>query len=407
MPTKAGREGELLMRCKSFSIGLRATLAIFVLTLLAAGTRAVAQREEVLYSFGSSRSDAVYPYAGLIVDGAGNLYGTTLYGGAHNSGTVFELTPKAGGGWKEKVLYAFNNNGKDGFYPYAAVIAAAGNLYGTTFAGGAHNGGTVFELTPKAGGGWTEKVLHSFGGGKDGTSPRPALIIDAADNLYGTTVDGGADGSGTVFELTPQAGGKWAEKVLHSFGNGKDGASPYAGLIADAAGNLYGTTFYGGTDGLGMVFELTPKKGEKWAEKVLHSFDGEDGQDPSASLVFDGSGDLYGTTEDTIFELTPETGGRWKEGVLHNSGSTASLIFDTAGNLYGTTSYGGAQGDGTMFELTRNAHGEWMYTTLFDFTGISGMYPLAGLVIGAKGKMYGTTSYGGTQNLGTLFEFTH
>jgi uncharacterized repeat protein (TIGR03803 family) len=319
---------------------------------------------------------------------------------------VFELTPKAGGGWKEKVLYAFNNNGKDGLYPYAGVIDAAGDLYGTTYTGGAHNGGTVFELKPKAGGGWTEKVLHSFGDGKDGTSPHAALIIDAADNLYGTTVFGGADGSGTVFELTPKAGGEWAEKVLHSFGRGKDGASPYAGLIADAAGNVYGTTADGGAGGLGTVFELTKRDG-KWAEKMLHSFNGRDGEHPYASLVFDGSGNLYGVTEDTIFELTPEAGGRWKEKVLHNSGSTASLIFDTAGNLYGTTTYGGIQDAGTLFELTRKAGGEWTYTTLFDFTGFSGTYPLAGLVLGAKGKMYGTTYYGGTHNIGTVFEFTH
>ena len=396
------------MQSKKLSIGLRVTPAILVLTLLAAGTRAVTQQEKLLYNFCSLKNcfDGSYPYAGLIVDPAGNLYGTTQYGGAHDVGTVFELTPKAGGGWKEKVLYAFNNNGKDGLYPYAGVIDAAGDLYGTTYTGGAHNGGTVFELKPKAGGGWTEKVLHSFGDGKDGTSPHAALIIDAADNLYGTTVFGGADGSGTVFELTPKAGGEWAEKVLHSFGRGKDGASPYAGLIADAAGNVYGTTTDGGAGGLGTVFELTKRDG-KWAEKMLHSFNGRDGEHPYASLVFDGSGNLYGATEDTIFELTPEAGGRWKEKVLHNSGSTASLIFDTAGNLYGTTTYGGIQDAGTLFELTRKAGGEWTYTTLFDFTGFSGTYPLAGLVLGAKGKMYGTTYYGGTHNIGTVFEFTH
>jgi uncharacterized repeat protein (TIGR03803 family) len=249
-------------------------------------------------------------------------------------------------------------------------------------------------------------VLHSFGGGKDGSSPHAALIIDAADNLYGTTVFGGADGSGTVFELTPKAGGEWAEKVLHSFGKGKDGASPYAGLIADAAGNLYGTTADGGADGLGTVFELTKTDG-KWAEKVLHSFNGKDGENPYASLIFDGFGNLYGTTEDTIFELTPEAGGRWKEAVLHNSGSTASLIFDTAGNLYGTTSYGGIQNAGTLFELTRNAGGEWTYTTVFDFMQLLGMYPSGGLVLGAKGSMDGTTYEGGTHNFGTVFEFTH
>src|SRR5664280_601677 len=191
-----------------------------------------------------------------------SLYGTTLGGGTYYSGTVFELTPAAGGGWTEKVLHNVNENGTDGALPRAPLIFdAAGNLYGTTEYGGTYYDsdlGTVFELTPAAGGGWTEKVLHNFGIGRDGTDPLAGLIFDAAGNLYGTTEYAGNYGGGTVFEWTPAAGGGWTETVLHSFGNGTDGYSPSAGLIFDAAGNLYGTTPHGGTYEGGTVFEVTP-----------------------------------------------------------------------------------------------------------------------------------------------------
>src|ERR1019366_934096 len=210
---------------------------------------------KVLYSFIHNGTDGGFPQAGLIFDAAGNLYGTTSEGGTSSScsggcGTVFELTPTAGGGWTEKVLHNFNSNGTDGANPYAGLIFdAAGNLYGTTTVGGTYYYGTVFELTPTAGGGWTEKVLHSFNyNGTDGNNPQASLTIDAAGNLYGTTSGGGTYGNykGTVFELTPAAGGDWTETVLHNF-VGPDGAAPLAGLIFDAAGNLYGTTSGGGT----------------------------------------------------------------------------------------------------------------------------------------------------------------
>lgn len=393
------------MRDKRRFIGLRATLAILAVTLLATGPRAVAQRQKVLYSFGSKGTDGDYPYAGVTFN-AGNLYGTTLFGGAYNHGTVFELTPKAGGGWTEKILHSFGKGG-DGLEPYASVILdAAGNLYGTTYEGGSDALGTVFELTPKAGGGWIENVLHSFNG-KDGEHPYAGVILDTSGNLYGTTYQGGAASNGTVFELTPKGGGGWTEKVLHSFGSGKDGASPYAGVIFDGAGNLYSTTVDGGADGLGTVFELTPKSGGKWAEKVLHSFNGNDGEHPEAGLILDSVGDLYGATQNTIFELIRKAGGRWTEKVLYNSGSTASLIFGAAGKLYGTTVYGGPYNYGTVFELTRKAGGKWTETTLFDFLGgADGAYPYAGLFLGASGNMYGTTYQGGARSYGTVFEIT-
>jgi len=396
------------MQANRLSATFIATLAILTVLLLATSTRAVAQEEKLLYSFGTARMDGAYPQAGLILDNAGNLYGTTSGGGAYNEGTVFELMRRAGGHWTERILHSFKG-GADGSHPSANLIFdAGGNLYGTTYAGGVHASGTVFELTPDATTGWTEKLLYAFGSHSgDGTSPSAGLTLDGSGNLYGTTYQGGTDSSGTVFELIPKVGGGWSEKVLHSFGQGKDGSSPYASLIIDAAGNLYGTAFYGGADGFGTVFELTPKAGGKWVEKVLHSFNGKDGKNPSASIVFDASGNLYGPTEDTIFELMPKTGGGWTEKVLHNSGTETNLIFGHGGTLCGTTPYGGTTDNGTLFELTRKADGKWTYLVLYSFIGsVDGANPFAGLAIDASGNMYGTTYEGGGDLLGTVFEFT-
>ena len=273
---------------------------------------------------------------------------------------MFELTPAGGGTWTEKVLYSFGN-GTDGTDPAAGLIFdAAGNLYGTTQTGGTHSGGMVFELTPAAGGTWTEKVLYNFGG-TDGDQPAAGLVFDAAGNLYGTTYVGGTSDKGTVFELTPAGGGTWTEKVLYNF-NGTSGAIPQAGLIFDAAGNLYSTTFAGGTYNLGTLFELTPAGGGTWTEQVLHSFgNGTDG-----------------------------------------SGPWAGLIFDAAGNLYGTTRYGGSYGGGTVFRL--NAQGE---TLLYSFSGADGKNPIAGLALDAAGNLYGTTYLGGASSQGTAFEITN
>jgi uncharacterized repeat protein (TIGR03803 family) len=415
------------MRGKSPSIILRATVLILTMNLF--GTSGWAATQTVLHSFGNG-TDGAYLYAGLIIDGAGNLYGTTQEGGAYGFGTVFELTPEAGGGWTENVLYSFNNNGTDGVEPYAGLIFdGAGNLYGTTFVGGTYNGGTVFELTPQAGGGWTEKVLYSFGAnGADGDQPYAGLIFDGAGNLYGTTYDGGTYDAGTVFELTPQAGGGWTENVLHTFNdNGTDGYLPLGGLILDAAGNLYGTTQHGPSrkrNGCcGTVFELTPQTGGGWTEKVLYSFGGKHGNEPNGGLVFDGAGNLYGTTIEggtyssgTVFELTPEAGGGWTEKVLHSFGNgtdgigpRGSLVFDGAGNLYGTTYDGGTYYlyGGTVFKLTPKVGGSWTEKVLHSFgNGTDGDQPYANLIFDAAGTLYGTTYVGGTYNRGTVFEIT-
>ncbi|MGA7891616.1 MAG: choice-of-anchor tandem repeat GloVer-containing protein, partial [Candidatus Sulfotelmatobacter sp.] len=192
---------------------------------------------------------------------------------------------------------------------------AAGNLYGTTAGGGTHGGyGAVFKLIPEAGGGWSEKVLHSFGSGSDGRYRPSSVILDAAGNLYGTTAGGGTDNVGIVFELTPTTSGPWDETILHDFlNNDEDGVDPIGGLIFDAAGNLYGTTTAGGIHGAGTLFEMTPTTGGSWTEQVLYVFKSENTYSgPEDALIFDGAGNLYGTEvgggtadEGTVFEVTP------------------------------------------------------------------------------------------------------
>jgi uncharacterized repeat protein (TIGR03803 family) len=281
-------------------------------------------------------------------------------------GVVFNLTPNLDGTWTENVLHTFTG-GSDGAYPVAAlVLDSTGNLYGTTTGGGGKGicigggCGTVFRLTPNPDGSWTETILHAFAGHKYGAYPWPgSLIFDSAGTLYGTTRSGGAYGYGNIFKLTPNPDGSWAQRVLHQFTGGKDGANPNAGLSSDSAGNLYGTTWVGGANGYGNIFELMPKSGESWTEKVLYQFKGgKPGANPNAGLVQDAGGSLYGTTYNggigpcrdsarsgcgTAFKLTPLSGGGWKKTTLHlfasqgNGHPTNVLILDPAGNLFGTT----------------------------------------------------------------------
>jgi uncharacterized repeat protein (TIGR03803 family) len=371
-----------------------ALLIVTVLTLMLPPAAEAADKFKELHRFYGS--DGINPSAALIFDAAGNLYSTTLYGGAYKLGTVFKLTPNADGGWTESVLHSFN--GSDGSNPYAGLIFdAAGNLYGTTYDGA----GTVFKLMPNADGSWTESVLHTFNGGSDGAYLQAGLIFDAAGNLYGTTLYGGADNLGTVFMLTPNADGSWTESVLHSFSDESHG--PSAGLILDAAGNLYGTTSYGGAHNMGTVFMLTPNVDGSWTESVLHSFNNSEGE-PIAGLIFDAAGNLYGTTYDggahnfgTVFMLTPTADGSWTESVLHSfngsdgSNPYAGLIFDAAGNLCGTTRLGGSEGGGTAFELSPNQDGNWEFSLLHVFKGKPALGPFLGsLVLGSAGTLYGT-----------------
>jgi uncharacterized repeat protein (TIGR03803 family) len=418
------------MQDRKLTIGLTMALAMIALTMLTMCAPAAAQTETLLHSFSFNENgkDGSTPYATLAIDASGNLYGTTDAGGADNYGTVFEMSPKAGGGWTEKILHSFIKNGEDGQEPYAGVVLdASGNLYGTTVGGGAYGYGTVFEMSPKPGGGWTERILHSFhSNSEDAENPYASLALDAAGDLYGTTFWGGAYRFGTVFELSPKEGGGWTEKVLYSFKRDGYAVKPYGGLILDGAGNLYGTTAFGGKSILGSVFELSPAEGGEWTETVLQSFNDvrEEGSEPFGSLIFDQAGNLYGTTysggsdnRGVVFELAPAGDGTWKETVLHSfskygangRGPDAGLIFDAAGNLYGTTSYGGPSDSGTVFELTPAGGGVWTETTLYAFQlkgGKDGHFPYGGLVFDTAGNLYGTTPSGGTDGLGTAFEIT-
>jgi len=329
------------------------------------GTRTVS----ILHAF--TGADGANPFAGLALDNAGNLYGTTARGGTYSGGAVFKLAPNADGTWTESVLYTFTGGG-DGGYPLAGLaLDAAGNLYGTTYTSGAYHSGVVFKLAPNPDGTWAESVLHSFTGGADGSDPVAGLIFDAAGNLYGTAQNGGGSGCsgagcGVVFKLAPNPDGTWTESVLYTFTGGADGALTDAGLVFDNAGNLYGTTDAGGSGcsglGCGVVFKLAPNPDGTWTESVLHSFTGADGAS-GVGLILNATGNLYGTTVwggaynyGVVFKLTPSSGG-WSETVLHSllgygRNPQAPVIFDSAGNLYGTTSSGNGN-SGLVFEITR------------------------------------------------------
>lgn len=376
---------------------------VLALVLSAALNSTRAEAFGVLYAF-EGGSDGYRPRAGLIMDTAGDLYGTTSQGGStecggFGCGTVFKLSADG----TETVLHAFT--GGDGVVPDAGVIVGKrGNLFGTTSAGGANNDGTVFEVATDG----TETVLHSFKGKTDGAIPEGGLIKDDSGNLYGTTLEGGANSLGVVFRLAPNG----TLKVLHAFAGGSDGAAPFAGLVADNSGNLYGTTYEGGDGGYGTVFQLT----SDGTETVVHAFTGgSDGAYPhSGSLIIDKTGNLYGTTLNgggssacaygcgTVFEVAPNG----IETVLYTfTGANgafpeSSLLLDKKGNLYGTTSYGGVHGRGIVFKLAPDA----TETVLHSFKGGSGgAYPLSGLIADSANNLYGTTFQGGAYKSGTIF----
>lgn len=333
---------------------------VFELTPATGGT----WTETVLYNFQGGH-DGAAPAAGLVFDRAGNLYGTTISGGPSFDGTVFQLT-QSGGSWTETVLHSFS--GPDGAYPVdSLVLDDAGNLYGTTVFGGRFSGGTVFQLAPSAGT-WTESVLYHFTGRNDGIDPEAALILDQKGVLYGTTI------AGNVFKLTPPASGdtKWSLKVIYTFGGGPNAGQLSEGtLLAGSNGVLYGTQkFGGGPANAGAVYQLTPPAthGGAWTETTIYRFTGgADGAYPFAGVIADSAGNLYGTSsgngrknQGTVFQLTPPAthGAAWTETTLHafsggpdGSGPGANLIFGKGGALYSTTAGGGSAGKGTVFRI--------------------------------------------------------
>jgi uncharacterized repeat protein (TIGR03803 family) len=400
--------------------------------------------EKILHTL--TIAEGLNPAGGLVFDGNGTLYGTTTAGGKNSCGAVFALSPTENGLWTESTLHSFACGPEDGKAPQSVLLFdQAGNLYGTTANGGSNDCGIVFELAPSSGGGWTESVLYDFGSGDKGHThgchPYSSLIFDAAGNLYGTTNSGGGGitqgtcdhGCGVVFQLSAAKGGGWSESVLHVFhGRNNDGENPFAGVIMDSAGSLYGTTFAGGTVFGGSIFRVTPDGGH-WKESVLYSFrGGHDGANPYAGLIFDPAGALYGTTVNggsshvgTVFQLAPSAGGRWKESVLHSFAlggkdgfyPCGGLILDAAGNLYGTTEFGGAlkrgrKGTGTVYQVTPKSDGTWREQILFAFSARERANqmqrnPFAGLVSDSNGNLFGTAQpLAGIVLGGVVFEVT-
>jgi hypothetical protein len=413
-------------------------VAVATCLALAGITHAATVKETVVYAFQEFGPGGSFPAGGVIADKAGNLYGTTNNGGtgscALGCGTVFELTPPAvpGGTWTELLLYSFQGGNDGGQALCTLVMDKAGNLYGTATEGGSFGYGVVFELSPppQPGDVWTETVLYSFQEESFCCEDHPegTLLRDGFGNLYGTTYLGGDRtkcgglGCGTVFEVSPPSpdGGNWTEAALYSFQGGTDGEAPLAPLISDGK-TLYGTT-------LSTVFQLLPpsQRGGYWTENVLLVFNGANGSYAAGGLNFDKAGNLYGTTQfggplscdegrdgcGSVYELSPplQPDGAWTETVLYDfrgpgSGDgrypSSGLIFDQLGDLYGTTSEGGQSDAGTVFQLVppSSQGGAWTekHFSLCCSAGENVYYPYAGLIFGPGVAVTGTGtgSFGG------------
>ena len=379
-----------------------------------------ASTTKLVYSFGGN-ADGEYTDTELVADSTGNLYGTSVQGGLYGGGTVFQVTPAG----VHTVLYDFTG-GADGGEPYKGVtLDAQGNLYGTavTGGGGSCEGGcgVVFKLT-NSGGTWTQTVIHTFTGGSDGSGPGSPVVIDEHGNVWGTTPTGGADGMGVVYELAPDATGGWKQRVIHTFTGGDDGGGGSASrFLIDAAGNLYNVCTVGGANGFGTVYEISPIQG-KWQFRTLYAFkDQPDGASPYGGLISDRAGHLYGTTYyagaydlGTVYKLT-NNNGTWTESVLYSfKGGTdgaspiSSLVADAAGNLYGTTSDGGAAACscGVIFRMSRSATG-WTEAVAYRFPGTPQPgFAYNGMVRDSAGNFYGATVHGGSGNDGAVYQFT-
>jgi uncharacterized repeat protein (TIGR03803 family) len=417
-------------------IALRATLCVSVLGLFVFPMQAGEGTYRVIHNFNLNQGRNTI---GIIYGADGNIYGANVTGGKYGAGTAFELSPVAGGNWIQTKTINFAPKGNfpspltfgpdgnlygamqegengacgsvfkltvnaeghwdnttlhtlncsEGLFPEGGItFDSSGNMYGTAWAGGAYGDGTVFELSPVEDGTYTFQVIHSFNN-TDGLYPQSAVTIDVAGNLYGATLCGGGgknidnglgcsflNGSGTIWELSPQTDGSWKEKVLYSFTGGDDGANPSEEgvLIFDSAGNLYGTTQNGGTHQHGVAYELISNGDGTWSEKVLHNFNETDGMTPSGGLLFDHSGNLWGecygpgqfgeeiagsnaASSQLVFKLSPNSDGSWKETVIHrfsfaeSSGPAMGMAMDSAGNFYGTTWQGGTYNNGVVFKI--------------------------------------------------------
>ena len=408
--------------------------AVTLSTLVMLATTSAASTERVIYSF-TGDPDGGSPQAPLLADANGNLYGTASTGGANNSncgaqgcGVVFMLTPPKNrtGAWTETVIYQFQG-GTDLSTPMAGLtFDKAGNLYGSTFYGGTNQFccGGIFELSPpKApGNAWTETILYDFLElDDDGNYPLGRLVFDSAGNLYGTCVEGGPGNFlGTLFQLVPppQGGTMWTENLLYLFQGFGDGEFPQGTLLMDNLGNLYGTTGEGENSG-GIFFEVSPpKSGNQWTFTPLYTFNGaiEGYQQADLTLL---AGRLFGTAgaggannAGTVFSLKPPVpGGQWKEATIYafagggdGNAPTRTLVADKSGNLYGATTRGGTNDDGIVFRLSPQPGGTWTKTTLHKFSGGNdGAQPASGLIFGKFGALYGVTVAGGVSGNGTVY----
>jgi uncharacterized repeat protein (TIGR03803 family) len=403
--------------CANRNTLTRAVLSALLVSLLVsfsmiAARPAEAQTETVLYNFCSQPNcnDGQVADSLLTRDPAGNLYGTTEFGGTSGAGAVFELSPDGGGGWNETVLYSFSG-GVDGRLPLFSCVLfdSVGNLYGTTSQGGVNGTGVVFELSP-AGTSWTETVLYSFARNFAGF-PVNGLVMDATGNLYGNSSEG-------IFELSPSGGG-WTEQMIYDIDHT---ATNNAGLTMDSAGNIYGSSLH-------TVFELSPNGDGGWNSIVIYTFPGggsQDGGHPSTPIA-DRDGNLYGTTtgnvnvraknpknHGSVYQLSPGPNG-WKKKTLYQfkSGAdgndpVAGLVLDAAGNLYGTTKFGGTFGAGTVFQVIAPVGKSKVYNDkiLWSFNVSDGFEPEASLILDSNGNLYGTVANGGLNGGGVVFKVT-
>jgi uncharacterized repeat protein (TIGR03803 family) len=406
--------------------GLLAALVSLPVLLIPIGVFGATYK--TLYSFAGG-TDGAYPVAKLMLDSNGNLYGITNSGGNHECdsslstgcGTVFRLTRHAGASWSESVLHVFSQT-IDGGNPSAAIMDAAGDLYGATQYYGPFANGTLWQLKPNAGDVWSEQILHTFRGLRDGFWCF-GLSFDYRGQLSGTTYAGGTNDDGLVFHLERQSDGKWRDVVLYDFAGGaNDGSSPGAAVSFAADGRLYGTTYEGGPHLTGTVFEMQHNS-SGWNEKPIYIFNGlpfgksSDGTNPSTGVIVDKAGNIYGSTNyggpdgvGTVYELRPNGEGGWSETLLHIFTDRADvaypgdLIFDPAGNLYSVAS--GRSTFGSVFKLSPTAGERWKITVLHDFKGGADGATPSGLVRDADGNFYGTTTYGGTSGFGVVFQIT-
>ncbi len=391
---------------------------------ISAGLPARGQTLTTLHNF-TGGSDGAYPDGNVVADGSGALYGTTLIGGSSSNGIVYKLTP-SGGSWTESILYTFTG-GSDGGQPGAGLIFdKSGALFGTTTKSNGLPAGVAFKLVPNGDGTYAYSVIYAFTGGADGGSPNCNLLFDASGNLYGTTGIGGAFKSGVIFKLTPPQGGTglWAESVLYSLNGPTDGSRPLSGVVQDSAGVLYGTATEGGAHNYGTAFKLTPPvpPATAWTFQLLVAFNGTDGRYPIGGLLINPTGTLYGTTwlggtnYGVVYQLTPNAKGtKYSETVIYSfSGSDGSnpsspLVYDSAHDVFYGNTMGFLVGYGNVYKLTPPAvaGGTWTESTLYTFvsgTG-DGQTPISSLLLSGR-ALYSISYYGGTANLGTVYQLT-